>query len=250
MAVQSGRWISILVATVGVAVVAVLLPPSGPATSDGGDGYGAAAIDYQSRLPVGGMLRVVGPIGSMTLRDIESTIDRARGRVSVVSVRSLGGIDVTAVELARFFDTIGADLVLDDNAICASACVILVAAMSEGHRHLAPGAWLFVHPESLALPETQPSGGAAAQGFGNAADEPEDSMDRWVEKISKNWLSFLQGCKLQPLSQRGGLAMTWAEVEQVDKDPSSLDCDRIAYRDIEWLRGKMTSDLRLSENTL
>jgi hypothetical protein len=148
------------------------------------------------------------------------------------------------VELARIFDTIGADLILEENAICASACVILVAAMSEGHRHLAPGSWLFVHPESPALPEIRldPSG--------SAAGDPDDSMDRWIAKISTNWLGFLQGCKMQPLSQRGGLAMTWAEVEQVDKDPSSIDCDRIAYRDIEWLRGKMTSDLHLSENAL
>jgi hypothetical protein len=218
---------------------------AGEATPDAGDGYGPATIVYRS---AGGTIGLVGPIGSMTVRNVEAGIDRSWGRVSAVSVRSLGGIDVSAVELARLFETLGADLVLEDQAICASACVILVAAVSEGHRHLAPGAWLFVHPAARQLPESPDalSGRAQAQVPGETPGDPEDSMERWVAKISPNWLSFLQGCQLQPLLQRGGLAMTWAEIERVDKDPSSLDCDRIAYRDVDWLRANMTADLFLA----
>jgi hypothetical protein len=224
------------------------LLPMGHATPDAGDGYGSATIVHRDGMTAGGTLGVVGPIGSMTVRNVAAEIDRSRGRVSSVSVRSLGGIDVAAVELARLFDTLGADLVLEDQAICASACVILVAAVSEAHRHLAPGSWLFVHPavrEPAETPEAL-SGSAVAQALGEMPDDPENSMERWVAKISPNWLVFLQGCQLQPLVQRGGLAMTWAEIERVDKDPSSLDCDRIAYRDVDWLRANMTADLFLA----
>jgi hypothetical protein len=224
------------------------LLPAGQATPDAGDGYGPAAIVQRDAVAAGGTLGLVGPIGSTTVRNVAAAIDRFGGRVAAVSVRSLGGIDVAAVELARLFDTLGADLVLEDHAICASACVILVAAVSEGHRHLAPGSWLFVHPASRERSDSPEalSGSAVAQALGEVPNDPENSMARWVAKISPNWLSFLQGCPLQPLLQRGGLAMTWAEIEQVDKDPSSLDCARIAYRDVEWLRANMTSDLFLT----
>ena len=60
-------------------------------------------------------------------------------------------------------------------------------------------------------------------------------MGAWVRRLSPGWFAFLAGCRSKPLVRDAGLAMTWGEVQMIERGGAVPDCDRIAFRNKEWL---------------
>jgi hypothetical protein len=174
-------------------------------------------------------LDIAGPLDDGMVARVRATVRRAAHPPTRVFLRSGGGSDVAARDLAGIINRLGAELVVPDQALCSSACVMLLADVAASARRISPTAWLRVHGLS--------EGGAVD-------DNP--GMAPWIRRLSANWLIFMEGCRSRPLLRRSGLTMQWQEVQRLDADPRSIDCDAIAFRTLDWTTAHLSTDLYMT----
>lgn len=180
--------------------------------------------------PAGPPLDIAGTLDDAQVARVRAAIQRAAEPPARVFLRSGGGSEAAERDLAAIINHVGATVVVPDEALCSSACVLLLADIPPARRQISPTAWLRVHGFS--------DGPAAADG---------PSMAPWVGKLSANWLAFLQGCRSQPLAYRSGLTMQWQEVQRLDADPRAIDCDAIAFRTLAWTTAHLSANLYMTQ---
>lgn len=173
-------------------------------------------------------LEIVGFLDDPMVAGVRAAIGQAARPPAQVFIRSGGGTEANARQLADMINGLGAELVVADHALCASGCVILLVDVPR--RRISPTAWLRV------------------QGFADTMDAPAAaSMAPWVGRLSARWLAFLQGCRGQPLQWRAGLTMQWQEIQRLEADPRAIDCNAIAYRTADWTSAHLTRNLLLDQ---
>ena len=209
-----------VVLAAGLTTFLVLPKPPLAVADDEVDGYPAATVSYGTDGQGGDVLFVDGLLVGATMKAVRASLEGHAGRITRMQITSAGGLGPAADRLAALVNTRHLPVRVAANKICSSACVFFLAAVEPGLRRIDDAAWLRVH------------------GNGVGADQdaaPMRMMDQPVEAMSRNWHRFLDACPSKPLNRNAGIAMTWGEIQQVDRNPSSLDCRKMAYRTKDWL---------------
>lgn len=166
-------------------------------------------------------LVIAGPITPGTVTKVKAAIDRAPRVPGRFVIRSRGGSEAAARDLAAIINRLGADVEVSNRALCASVCVSLLSEVDPAHRRIDGGAWLRVADK-----------GAGPTGW-----------NVQIGRLSANWLGFLQGCGAQSQLLRSGITMTWDEVQHLNTDPHGLSCADLATRTSKWLSRVTDSNL-------
>ena len=188
------------------------------------DSYPAAQVSFGQVPRVGGTITMNGLIVSGTLERVKAELDRHPGEVQGLRVRSEEGTESAAGRLAQLVNRAGLMVRVEAGAVCGGACVLFLADVEPKLRMIDGRAWMLVRGRSeLAAGE----------------EKPDDAvyMATAVGQISSVWLAFLRHCKSEPLERTAGLAMTWGEVQGLATPEPSLNCEKIAFRDHDWLFG-------------
>ena len=184
-----------------------------------GDTLSPAAITRD-----GTVLTVRGPIGAATVKLIDRELDASP--VRALRLYAPTGLEPAALALARRLNTAGTRVELGARALCANACIILLAELKPALRSIDNLAWLRV------------SGISAGPQDPHDGDSPDGGVAPWVKTLSGQWHEFLQYCPTKPLIRDAGLAMTWAEIQALARPPRP-DCGKISFRNKNWVANNL-----------